>query len=71
MGAVKQQPYVFGDIHDRIKALFEKHHTQVIDFAPIFGAMTSVDLLVHPYDRHPNEIAHKVIADTLADTLQW
>lgn len=41
----------------------------MIDLLPVYSAYQDKDLWVNPTDQHPNEIAHKLAAESLSDFL--
>lgn len=55
--------YPFDAIHDAVRAVGAAGGVPVIDLLPVFRGARDADLWVHPVDHHPNEVAHRMIAD--------
>ena len=58
--------YPFSSIHRKINSYAEGLSIPVLDLQPAFDGFDGPELWVHPGNQHPNEIAHKVAAETLA-----
>jgi hypothetical protein len=59
-------PYPFGPVHETIGRFCLGAGIPWLDLLPVFRGHRSSDLWVHPVDRHPNEIAHRMAAEALA-----
>lgn len=64
------QKYQFKDIHNKIKTFCRKNDILVLDLLPAFSKFRAEDLWAHYTDHHPNEIAHRIAAEELADFLK-
>ena len=62
--------YPFNDLHSRVAAACQEAGCEFIDMLPVLSGRPSESLWVHPTDQHPNEIAHRLIAQRLAEVLQ-
>lgn len=58
--------YPFGLAHDAIARLCLSAGIAHHDLLPAFRGRRSAELWVHPVDHHPNEIAHRLAAESLA-----
>ncbi|MFH2001266.1 MAG: SGNH/GDSL hydrolase family protein [Planctomycetota bacterium] len=61
--------YLFQPIHDLVSELCKVEGIHVIDLREIYKEFNGPELWVHPMDQHPNEMAHKMAADAIADYL--
>ncbi len=61
--------YPLRPIHDFMQARLGELGIECLDTLPAFKGRTSAELWVHPVDRHPNELAHRLIAEFLAERL--
>ena len=59
----KDYPYIL--IHNLLAEIGKSDGFPVIDLLPVFKGKKSSQFWVHPIDHHPNEKAHKMIADYL------
>ena len=59
--------YPFTAIHDTIRQHCESNGILVLDLLPAYKSFKGPELWVHPIDQHPNEIAHGIAAETVAD----
>ncbi|MCG6922888.1 MAG: SGNH/GDSL hydrolase family protein [Acidobacteria bacterium] len=59
-------PYPFAPAHQTIGRFCVGAGIPVHDLLPVFLGRRSSELWVHPVDRHPNEIAHRMAAESLA-----
>ena len=59
----------FGDLTRRIEAEAGRNQMDAIDLLPLFRGFSGPDLWVHPADQHPNETAHRMVAERLVDYL--
>lgn len=64
------QRYPYRDLHARVAESGGAMGYLVLDLLPSFDAMDTRRLAVEPFvDPHPNELAHRIAADSLADFL--
>jgi hypothetical protein len=63
LDALEKKAYVFKPIHIKLAKYFKHSNIPFIDFTDIFQENDPSSLKVHYLDAHPNEIAHKLIAD--------
>ena len=62
--------YPLGDIHKELGEFFNKEQIPFLDMLPRFAGTDNTRLQVVPaVDNHPNEIAHRIIAETLYEFL--
>ncbi|HKQ48247.1 MAG TPA: SGNH/GDSL hydrolase family protein [Phycisphaerae bacterium] len=61
--------YPFEGLHARIADACRSAGCEIIDLLPVFRGRRPESLWVHPIDQHPNEIAHELIARSLAEAL--
>ena len=59
----KDYPYIL--IHNLLAEIGKSDGFPVIDLLSVFKAKKTSQFWVHPIDHHPNEKAHKMIADYL------
>ena len=59
-------PYPFSAAHETIAEFCLGAGIPVLDLLPVFRGQRSSGLWVHPVDRHPNELAHRMAAEALA-----
>ncbi len=57
-------------LHDQLGGFLASAGVGVVDLADAFDGLDISTLQVHPCDPHPNELAHRVIADRLAAALK-
>lgn len=62
--------YPFADVSGTIAEAFEAREVSFHDTTPAFLGRSPSELWVHPADRHPNEMGHRIIADDLRPELQ-
>lgn len=63
--------YPFADIHSQIAGLMTRQHIRYLDLLPAFKGIDYLRLHVLPgEDSHPNEIAHRIIAEALYPWLE-
>ena len=53
------------EIHGKVRAFFAQEGIDVVDLQPTFAATEAGDLVVNGADPHPNELAHKLMADAI------
>ena len=56
--------YPFADVHDRSRVLPGGGDPQQ-DLWPVLRGERTESLWVHPVDMHPNEVAHRLVAESL------
>ncbi len=61
--------YPFANAHDAVIALAEEKGFHCTDLTPCFVGSDVDSLLVHSMDHHPNETAHKLVAEVVQDVL--
>jgi lysophospholipase L1-like esterase len=61
-----EQGYPFGPIHETIHRFCLVARIPHHDLLPSFAGRPSAGFWVHPVDHHPNEIAHRLAAESLA-----
>ncbi len=59
--------YPFQSVHDRVAEFCRANDVPVLDMREQYSGYSGPELWVHPTDQHPNEIAHRLAADALAD----
>jgi hypothetical protein len=60
-----ERAYPFQPIHDTIARFCLQSGVAHHDLLPVFVGQRSEQFWVHPVDRHPNEIAHRMAAEDL------
>jgi hypothetical protein len=60
--------YPFVSLHKKVENSIA-NDSITIDLLPEFIGNKDIDLWVHPTDQHPNEVAHKLIADKIIKTI--
>jgi hypothetical protein len=63
------QDYPFREAHQRIVEFCKAQKIPVLDLEPVFRAHAGEDLVVSRFDAHPNERAHAIAAEAIADQL--
>jgi lysophospholipase L1-like esterase len=58
--------YPFENEHARIAAASQHARVDFRDLLPVLRGRRSADLWAHPADMHPNELAHRLVAEDLA-----
>ncbi len=61
--------YPFQDIHNKIEEAAHSAGCEFIDLLDVYRGRPAESLWVHPTDQHPNEIAHKLAAERIAEQL--
>jgi len=59
--------YPFQPIHDRVDAFCLDNNVPVLDLREVYHDYSGPELWVHPTDQHPNELAHRLAAEALAE----
>ena len=59
--------YPFQPIHDRMKEFCRESKIACLDLRETFRNYNGPELWVHPVDQHPNETAHRLAAEAIAD----
>jgi len=62
--------YPFREVHETLRRFCLGSGIPYHDLLPVFEGHRSADLWVHPVDRHPNEIAHRLAAESLAPVVR-
>jgi hypothetical protein len=63
--------YEYGFVHDIMKKQAEIRNFDTLDLLPFFqGENDSKKFWVMPTDRHPNSLAHKIMAQPILEMLQ-
>jgi len=57
--------YPFGEIHQKMSAFCQREKIPLLDLLPVFSRYDEERLWVHPTDRHPNDVAHRVAAEAI------
>lgn len=52
-------------IHDRLRKFFESQGVPVVDLLPVMRERPAGELVVNSVDAHPNEMAHRMMADEM------
>ncbi|HVJ83517.1 MAG TPA: SGNH/GDSL hydrolase family protein [Planctomycetia bacterium] len=61
--------YPLGELHESLNRKLTELKIDHLDLRPAFAGIKTEDLIVHPVDRHPNEVAHRLAAQAIADHL--
>ena len=61
--------YPFNNIHEFVKKISEKNQIPVLDLLPTLKKYETSSLWVHISDHHPNEFAHKIIAEAILEEI--
>jgi lysophospholipase L1-like esterase len=62
--------YPAEEIHDKMDRLFKRDNVDaLVDMLPYVAGKKSKDLVVDPYDSHPNEYVHNLIAEKLYNAI--
>ena len=56
-------------VHDQVDRAFQAHGVEVLDLLPILTDRDYRTLIVNSHDLHPNEEAHRLMADAIWDGL--
>ena len=59
----------FQDVYRIVQAHVERSSAEFLNLFPAFAGMDAESLWVHPTDQHPNERAHQIAAEQLANRL--
>jgi hypothetical protein len=59
--------YPFQPIHDTIRNHCLARSIHVLDLSEHYASFNGPELWVHPTDQHPNEIAHEIAAEAMAE----
>jgi lysophospholipase L1-like esterase len=59
--------YPFQDVHETVASFARQQSIPVLDLLPDFAGFDGPELWVHPNNQHPNEVAHEIAADSLAN----
>jgi len=61
--------YPFREVHSQIEAGCAELGIPCVDLEPVLNRHADQTLTVNPFDAHPNELAHSIVADELFDKL--
>lgn len=61
--------YPFRQAHEKLVAWADQNQVPVLDMMPIFESHSAQKLTVNPFDNHPNEKAHAITAESMAEWL--
>jgi lysophospholipase L1-like esterase len=62
--------YSYRDLHQRVMAELRERDIRALDLLPAYRGVDAVRLAVEPFtDPHPNELAHRIASQVLADYL--
>ena len=53
--------------HEAVMAAMTARGVDVVDLLPAYRGTPAKDLWVHPLDRHPNDLAHRLAAEAIAE----
>ncbi|HUG52755.1 MAG TPA: SGNH/GDSL hydrolase family protein [Vicinamibacteria bacterium] len=59
------EPYPFTDVHETIARFCLSAGIAHHDLRPVFAGRSPAELWVHPVDMHPNEVAHRLAAESM------
>ncbi len=62
--------YPFAQAHQTLREALQAREIPVLDLLPTFRGKNARRLQVHPTDHHPNELAHALAAQAIAQDLQ-
>lgn len=65
-----ERDYPFADVHDKIGRACERSSIPFQDLLPALGGRPTSSLWAHPADWHPNALAHRLVAESLAPRVQ-
>lgn len=65
-----ENDYPFEAVHQTVTDAYRARGVAVHDTLPAFRGQDTASLWVHPSDRHPNEVAHRIIAEVMAEALR-
>jgi len=61
--------YPFEDLHALVADACHRAGCEVVDLMDVYGGCQASSLWVHPTDHHPNELAHRLAAERVAQFL--
>lgn len=64
------ETYPFQPIHDALADLAESLDIPMVDGLDVLGERDASSLWVHAVDHHPNEVAHALMADAVAEVVE-
>jgi lysophospholipase L1-like esterase len=67
LNLVGRRTYAFASIHSRLAEFFSGEGIEYIDLCDVFDHHGPARLKVHPVDAHPNEIAHRLVGESLVE----
>ena len=63
--------YPLGEVHITLEQFARQNGIHYIDLLEIFAGKNELDYWVHPKDFHPNNRAHREVAEFLFTTMSW
>ena len=63
--------YPLGEVHIALEQFVRQNSMHCIDLLEIFAGKNELDYWVHPRDFHPNNRAHREVAEFLFTTMSW
>jgi hypothetical protein len=64
-----ERGYPLAEIHQRLVASLQRLEVEFIDLLPMDRKYPTSTLIVHPVDRHPNDLAHRLAAEAITEYL--
>lgn len=58
--------YPYEELHGRVRSLCKRIDLTCYDLLPAFASLSAPEMVVHETDQHPNERAHRILADAAA-----
>ena len=55
--------------HEVVVQALKSRGVEVLDLLPIYGKTPPKELWVHPLDRHPNDLAHRMAAEAIVSAV--
>jgi hypothetical protein len=62
--------YPLRSAHEAVRTLSRDAGIPFLDLLPVLAGRRAQSLWVHPVDRHPNELAQRLVAAALAATIE-
>jgi lysophospholipase L1-like esterase len=66
LSLVNAYPANLGDVSDRLRGVCNEASARSVDFRDAFAGHAAAELVVGANDRHPNELAHRLMGEALA-----
>jgi hypothetical protein len=64
------EKYRFSSIHKKIESFCDRNNILYVDLFPAFSRHKAEELWANPTDHHPNDIAHEIAADEIAEFVE-